>query len=111
MTQKLVCVIDRSKWVRATNGVYKGESLLLNSRGNSCCLGMLGLACGMDKDMLLLRAGPASLYAIDNKYPPNIEWSPFMGVNDDLDTTDAEKEAKLMELAQANGFEFQFVGE
>jgi hypothetical protein len=115
MTQKLVCVIDRSKWARKTEGVDKGSSRLLNGEGNSCCLGHLGLACQIPEDQLLWRAGPNHVALSEYiKYPADIDWKTwhaFMNINDDIITTDAQKEAKLMELAQENGFEFQFVGE
>ncbi len=107
-----MCVIDRSKWARFTRGVNKGISLLLNRDGNLCCLGFLGRVCAISDASLSMKSGPAELFSVDDqrKYPADVNWNTFMRINDNLNTTDAEKEAKLMELALANGFEFRFEG-
>lgn len=111
----LVCVIDRSKWARRTVGSNKGISLLINKQGNMCCLGFLGLTCEIPESALFEKVSPAELVELNEKegikYPANVDWHKFISINDDRYTTDAEKEAKLIKLAQDNGFEFQFVGE
>jgi hypothetical protein len=109
----LVCIIERSKWARKTKNAGKGISLLINGQGNLCCLGFLSLACGIPPAVIDGKTTPTEVVKLDEtegaKYPANVDWDPFINVNDDWTTTDAQKEAKLMELAKANGFEFQFV--
>jgi len=48
--------IDRTKWVRGDIG---GTSLLLNDRGNMCCLGHYSKACGIAENDLRGNCGPS----------------------------------------------------
>lgn len=111
MSKLLTCTVNRKTWVRGKNVMQKGMSALLNEAGNMCCLGHLGIACGVPKDKLLYKVHPDNLPPTEaSKYPYVSGWAKFMAVNDDYDTSDAEKEKKLRELAKENGFRFRFTG-
>lgn len=50
MAKMIKVTIDRSKWMTAPNKF--GESLLLDGKGNMCCMGFLAVACGVSKEKL-----------------------------------------------------------
>ena len=50
--------VNRGQWVRGRLG---GESLLLNDRGNKCCLGFVALQDGFYEDDLAMIAEPSSM--------------------------------------------------
>lgn len=52
MSDVIRVVIPRDKWVRGGRVEEFGYSELLNKRGNKCCLGHMGTACGrLDDEM------------------------------------------------------------
>jgi hypothetical protein len=107
----LTCTVNRKTWVRGRYLMQMGMSALLNQEGNMCCLGFLGEACGVPKEKMLYRVVPSSLPdELGDMYPKVNGWSEFMFANDRYDTTDAEKEKELRQLAKKHGFRFRFVG-
>ncbi len=105
--------VNRRRWAR---GGKKGEAMLLNGDGNSCCI---GFAC---------RQTGAGSRDIKGRYTPGFLRKPLPGlsrnrggrivslswvlqaadVNDDRNLTDAEREAKLQKLARSAGHDFEF---
>ena len=56
-------IIDRSKWVQGgdDNFAKLGDSCLLNSEGNMCCLGFYSEACGVPRKLLADETEPNEL--------------------------------------------------
>ena len=70
-------VIDREKWVRGGRG---GESALLNSVGNMCCLGFAAIAVGLDEGEI---TGIGEFSDLDPESVPHLEgltFNPFCTV-------------------------------
>lgn len=64
-------VITRSKWFRGEGG--HRSKLIRGSDGKMCCLGFLGLACGVPKTYLLNKTSPTSISLIfRDKWPTKI---------------------------------------
>lgn len=121
-------VVDRRTWYRGQGqGVYTPEdregSLLLRMDGKRCCIGFVGQQCGVP-DSVLLGRGTVSrvLYSVNGDHNLESKWPRWMwqkrtwaaictayAVNDNPDLTDAEREAKLKGIFQANGDEIEFV--
>lgn len=109
-------VIDRTKWARQTRGVNNGGSALLNGQGCMCCLGFVGLACGLTQAQLEGYGFPSSVdmpepWTTDGfastRNDSNAAFS-AMNINDDNTTSDAEKEAALITLFAGVGYELSF---
>jgi hypothetical protein len=110
----LTCTVDRSKWARGgpRGSNYKGLSELVNVQGNMCCLGFLGITCGVEpQDMLQITSPDDLSEELTAKYPAVASWDQFIVINDNSAITDADKEKALRDLAKKNGFLFLFVGE
>ena len=107
--KRLVCTVNRRTWAR---GGKNGLSRLLNSDGNMCCLGFLGVASGVSKESLFNKLTPGGLSLQEqDKYPiVNFDWGIFVDINDHEIITDADREKRLKEAARKNGFSFRFVG-
>lgn len=98
--------IYKDKWVRGDrhhNGVYLGSSLLLNDKGNMCCLGFLGQACGVVDEAMRERCAPTYIHGY-----PVAEWSGFIKVNDNTTYTDRQRQDKLRRLFKNIGFKVSF---
>lgn len=104
-------VIDRALW-----GPFK----LLREDGRMCCLGHLGLACGVPKTAMLNRALPCDLNKERRLYPmsPTIcdeNWvSVCSAINDSRHSSLEEKEAKLIKAFsdfRGDGIKLSFIGE
>ncbi len=99
MEHKTEYTIDRKTWLR---GEGWQNSFLLRKDGKYCCLGQICLQEGVSKENLLGLASPVTLL---NTYQINT-WltedtglmSVAMGINDNDETTDEEKEKTLIEL-------------
>lgn len=118
--------IQRSKWVRGTIG---GDSKLLNSQGNKCCLGFLCSSFGAHDDILKNQTGPDKIanklslpdWLVHWSYQASIEgtqvWHPFstyatnvlISVNDCSLLTEKQREEKLAEVFAVHGVKVTFV--
>lgn len=102
--------INRTRWAR--RGI-RGQSLLRNERGNMCCLGFLGRACGIKPAAL---TGMGIPWALDQelraKYPKgaNKHFGELAGINDDKTKSDAEREATIKRLMKKFGVNVRFTG-
>lgn len=97
-------VIDRSKWLRG-EGSSK-SSLLRTSDGKMCCLGFLGLACGIAPDRLKGNSNP---HDVTGRWPSwllhhEVCYS-LMNAND----VARVDEGRIAALFAANGVEVEFV--
>lgn len=118
-------VIDRAIWV---NGNYGGESQLLNSLGEKCCLGFLGSACGYSDLQLKCvslpwAAGarynedsnnwPIQLFMITNPNKDITSWKRVLSlINDYRFIDDQNREDWIAEgFKTILGYEVKFVGE
>jgi hypothetical protein len=119
-------VIDCQKWARKTVGVEKGESLLLNSQGNMCCLGFAcKQLCELDDSCIdgkgepneISRKLPFLVEAVDDFDEENGEYIRYedtdlsgraICINDNADTTDTEKEQLLFTLFAKHGIQLTF---
>lgn len=100
-------IVDRTKWLRSVNMEKEGYSYLLRqSDGKMCCIGAAALQCGYTKDDIEDMATPISIGW--NELSVNII-DKMMMVNDDVKTTDVEKEKELKILAEQFGFKFEFI--
>jgi hypothetical protein len=99
--------VSREYWLRG-RGV--GGSTLRTEEGMSCCLGFVGDQVGVPVQNMICRAMPESLERKSyEKFPEGINWGPFAEINDDCTIGDEEREKRLQQLAEANGFRFKFV--
>lgn len=117
--------IDRSRWVNGDNCSYNGyndmlvnnlggRSKLLNDKGNMCCVGFLGKACGLSDDQI---NGMGTLINF-NAYGAIRDLEMKIRENDIYSTNDArmanpefEREALLIEKFANIGIKVTFVGE
>lgn len=60
-------IIDRQKWLRGEGAI--ASRLLRPSDGKMCCLGQLGIACGIPSGMLENRAVPSDVPLHANAFP------------------------------------------
>jgi len=120
--------VNRDAWDR---GREEGGALL--SSYGYCCLGFLGLACGLEDNDLKGNSLPeetmhSKLAEDENPWPASLviwrddrphdrrEWkdthftNAVVTVNDDCSISDAEREEKLTELFASQGIEVEFVG-
>jgi hypothetical protein len=115
--------IDRSKWLRG-EGSYASK-LLRGSDGKMCCLGQLGLACGLTAEEITNKGSPYQvggisaretwsrqvkeaglLFTIDDMSPYCFE---LMEVNDETDANDDYREGRLTDLFAKMGIEVEFI--
>lgn len=111
-------VVRREFWYRG-NGSEESNLVLRN--GKMCCLGFLGLACGIDEELMVgigspddLESWPArELWPI--KIRPVVEGNSdltnnlmFVNDNDEPGYTDKQRESKLKELFATADIEVVF---
>lgn len=60
MTELIEVLIPRDEWVRGGREGEFGYAGLLNDKGNKCCLGHMGTACGVSDERLWMRGQPNS---------------------------------------------------
>lgn len=134
-------VVDRSKWLtgklvrQAANEGLTIESKLRDPDiDRMCCLGHYCIQAGIPSPYLNSRGTPLSvLWALDHKSRPiqdihgvlsqlvkgsesvteihSMLAEDMMELNDDQRLTDAQREAKLKEVAQRSGLTIEFVGD
>lgn len=109
-------VIDRKKWGR-------GElfGMLLNDAGKMCCLGFLGLACGLPENVIRDVAMPANVFGKSAKRN-NDKWAKMINrgddstrlakslavINDNTNTSDKQKERKITQKFKTIGVDVKF---
>ena len=122
---KQVIEIDRSRWARKIPGKrsYKlfGETCLLNSRGNKCCLGFISSALGVEDHDLRDVGVPSSIKK--EVFPLSVQvegtWCTYyentelstnaITINDNDEIAPKDKERLLKELFKDH-FTLKFVG-
>lgn len=121
MADVTVLVIDRSKWLRG-----KRNGRLLRDDGMMCCLGFLGVSCGIAPEQMLGLMRPDSEAVATAPWPewlmsPNqtagwdggercsAEAELLMGRNDDDDIEEAERERLVAAVFAKHGVEVRFV--
>lgn len=135
MIEKLKVVVDMKTWRRGGEEFDEehGQTFLLNSKGNMCCLGFVARAYGISEDNIRGVGEPddieglASLEESPAKLYPSLvmdihEESPFLGqifkctylaskamlINDDSHLTDEERIVKLKNLFKNSDIELTF---
>lgn len=122
-------IIDRRRWGRGSNG-----GSLLDSSNNMCCLGFQCINLGFKKRDLMGQGMPGDLVdgvtengkdrkqSVIEKRSNKLSWLvegdrrkrssnvavKLAGINDDNDTTDAEKEEQIISLFLENGVKVIF---
>lgn len=122
--------VDRSKWTGVRDMVVKyapvGNSRLLNSIGNKCCLGFYASQCGISDDIIREHSSPVSLYKsecinldkfvyIDRDDATMADNSGFaleaMNLNDSYMYSMEDKEERLIALFEEHDITLTFTGE
>jgi hypothetical protein len=116
--------IDRKKWLNGT--VFRNEpdtaSLMRNEKGQMCCLGFYGAACGLSARALTDKSDPSLVPGL----PKEMHWLtqddvPFgavpsnacydlMNANDTFAYDDEEREEEVARLFAKRGIEVLFAG-
>jgi hypothetical protein len=116
-------IIDRQKWLRG-EGETK-SSLLRGEDGKMCCLGFLGIECGIESERLQDVGAPediprdaneslleiwkeASFLFVDNIYR-SMASVQLMETNDDTSISDQERERRLSDIFSKHGVEVEFI--
>ena len=126
MKEKLIpLTINRNKWAR---GGYNGDSMLLNTESNMCCLGFACRALGVSAKTIKQVAMPDSLanraaqpsytakklgrlvVSEDEGYGNSNPTDDAQSINDDEDISDKMREFRLKPILQKLGFAVKFVG-
>lgn len=102
-------VIDRSKWLRGEGG---GDSCLLRpSDGKMCCLGFVGLACGLTAKELTNKSAPLDVPS--SLWPDFLQQTDgsdrFVEINDDEHISDVVREADLRLEFEKHGVRVEFI--
>ena len=109
--------IDRSKWLR---GEENKSYLLRATDGKMCCLGFLGLACGLTEDEIRDCIAPAKTRKYykfpaellrqteDGLWVDSIFSDLLMDINDREGYSEEEREAELTQLFKLIGIELEF---
>lgn len=122
-TKLIPLTINRAKWAR---GGYNGDSMLLNSKGNMCCLGFACRVVGIPANKLKGIGTPQTVTgvkALTGKLGKMVEAPSYaksivnsddtdaaVGVNDDDKISDKMREYKLKPILKKLGFAAKFVG-
>lgn len=115
MSTPTTFTVYRKTWYR---GHGTADSRLLREDGMRCCLGHVGKQCGLRDAELLGVISPRGnaafpTFLIDGEaFRGNSKTcSDMMEINDDRSISDTEREAKLTEIAAANGITLIFTDE
>lgn len=111
-------------WVNGNNTDIRGNSLMYNDKGHSCCLGQWAHQAGVQRRHLDLSATPAEVAEkCSSVYDPAFvreEWGAFylvplslrcMDINDDETTLESEKIEKLRALLEEHGHTLRLIGD
>lgn len=105
---------DRIKTLTIYRNFWGMHNLLSDTGNRMCCLGHLGLACGIPKEKMRSVGSPSSLEDKFNaKYPKQFTETFFdqaVVINDQEDLTTKEKEEKLRILFKRYGVQLRFTG-
>ena len=123
MKYKQTFTIDRKFWLRGVR-----DSVLRQSRTKKmCCLGQVSKQCGVSERRMIEIYTPKGLFIWAKNVPSSMSFlisksrlykgiatnSKFskkaMSINDNLKTTDAQKEKALKELFKAEGYGLKFI--
>lgn len=106
-------VIKRSMWGYVDGPDSLSSALIRGEDGKMCCLGFLGVACGVDMYVgqrmpRYQQAGWPERFAatVVGHAQPATRWA--VGINDDEDIPREAKEEKLISLFAENGIELTF---
>jgi len=102
-------VVDRNMWYR---GEGMGESRLLRTDGQKCCIGFLGIKLGAcEEDLLdidiLDNVAVNATKKFRDKHDGGL--AEAYVVNDDIDITEAERELQLIVIGQKMNVNFSFI--
>lgn len=109
--------VDRTKWYR---GQGYTESRLLRGDGMMCCIGFVGLQCGISPEALMGQdiiwrsvkdntdPQPWPAWMTDQSKPVGADITAAYIINDDRDIDDAAREKKLQGLFAEYGDEIVF---
>ena len=117
-------VVKRSEWLRGEGA--SSSSLYRPNDGHRCCLGFVGLACGLtDSDMrnvdtpqnlgnsLIPKIMERTKLLEKSKYGKGIRdtqiCAELMAINDETQKSEEYREARITELGKMVGIEFEFV--
>lgn len=95
-------LIDRSKWFRGRRGTDSRLVRLFDKK--MCCLGFLGIACGVPIEKMIDVSDPTG--ADDQAWPPWLTSKliyRLVSVNDSRDIDEAQREAEIGRLFGAHG--------
>ena len=99
--------IDRARWGK--------ERLLDSETGKMCCLGFMGIACGLSSKTITDKDMPSSLSGVAmSRYPKAFRNGNSADIaatiNDDRNISHALRESKLKKLFKENGIALTFHG-
>lgn len=109
-------IIDRTKWMRGTNG--NGSALFNPKNEKMCCLGFYAISCGLSEKQIAHKAFPSSL---EYHLPDNMKWllgrnennecieNSLATINDWYGTTEQEREEELMQEFAKHNVEVTFI--
>lgn len=115
--------IPREKWLRGEvswrklwDGRLQNISSLLNKDGMQCCVGHMLRQLGVPNDSLFEKSTAAAIYSL----PPTARWLigpngnssdalDLYRLNDSTETSDEEKEKRIIEIAAQHGLDVEFV--
>jgi hypothetical protein len=112
--------IDYAKWRCGGDGPNKlgdGRTALLNDKGFMCCLGQVSLQLGLTTRQIFGKYAPVNVM-VENILCERLTSGVFassalagdaMKINDNTETTPAEKMAALKELFAEHGHEIEFI--
>lgn len=109
-------IISRRKWLRGDNG---DASQLRVTGGKMCCLGFLGLACGLKKAQILDADSPETVdRSLWDKWSKGMITrginsalcQEMMDTNDTMDLEEEFRETKLKKLFKRIGYKVEFKG-
>jgi hypothetical protein len=96
MKDKKILTIERRKWYR---GKGSDESVLLNSRGEMCCLGFDAIANGLSQDCILGMETPAAVVITHRKALTD---HPDYFANRVIDTRRLDQSPEVLKAIQHN---------
>lgn len=111
--------IDRAIWCRGNiNLSSSGESQLLTDNGTMCCLGFVGVACGIKEKDLFDVADPFDLTGKAKKIWPTDDDNYHAGdilndllyENDNPNITEKKREVRIINLMKRAGVKVTFYG-
>ena len=114
-------IIDRNTWLRGEGSEV--SRLLRREDSKMCCLGFLAISCNVPEEAIMQDQTPSNvcfehrlmmpefLFDADSSYRTVVSGAciRLMGINDNEDWQDAEREEKLIEIFAENGIQLEFI--